>query len=67
MENRNIMILFDDNSKTKLFSIIIDFSFFFSSLGFLLLTFFLSFHISVNDLRRLIEKAGEKLDQSPKI
>ena len=28
MENRNIMILFDDNSKTKLFSIIIDFSFF---------------------------------------
>ena len=27
-------------------------------------TFFLSFHISVNDLRRLIEKAGGKLDHS---
>jgi hypothetical protein len=26
--------------------------------------FFLSFHISVNDLRRLIEKARGKLDQS---
>ena len=26
MENRNIMILFDDNFRTKLFSIIIDFS-----------------------------------------